>query len=62
MCGELLNHPTSLAKLEDALAERRANQLDGNLRGLVAHIQDRVELGDLQAPQRAAVRHHLHAS
>ena len=48
------------ARLEDALAERRADQLDGELAGHVLAVEDRVHLDDLERVDGAGLGEQLH--
>ena len=48
------------ASSDDALAERRADQLDGQLAGHVLAVEDRVHLDDLERADRAGLGEQLH--
>src|SRR5258708_38445651 len=46
--------------LEDRLPERTRDELDGERRGGVAGVEDRIDLGDLDRAQLPRRREHLH--
>src|SRR5688500_16263856 len=52
--------PSDGPRLEDLLSEQRRQQPDPELGGVVAVVEDRVDLDDLRGHHEAGVGQHLH--